>query len=237
MVYVAFSPSARRRSARPLRLFAASARCRSFSSFSALSRCCCVRAAAALREAFLEDPFRVAIASSESSARVDFSAGGDTDHELVRCRFVLSAFLLHSGVSLNPFGISVMIPRCCHSKGGCCSNCLLFAVASTALWPSQGGVRRVAGILPACCKGNQQLLFVVGSVPAVHGRATLCSSVCSSVGRGRGPRALGLSDAIWANVSVLIFAILAAISDLRGVFAVFVERAAARTSAIEGEVN
>lgn len=162
-------PSTLRRSARPLRLLAASARCRSFSSLSTRSRCACERASAALREAFLEDPLRVAIASSESSAMIDLSPGGDTDRELVRCRFVMSAFLFANGVS-------ILILLCCwcacrHDalfQGGDGQFCLLFAVASTALWPSRSGVRRIAAIFPAGCKGNEQLFLIVGSVPTVH---------------------------------------------------------------------
>ena len=85
--------SARRRSARPFRLLAASARCRSFSSLSTLSRWCCVRVAAAFRDAFCDDLCRVATASSESSAAVDMSGAGERDRELVRWRFKASAFL------------------------------------------------------------------------------------------------------------------------------------------------
>ncbi len=155
-------PSPRRRSARPLRLLAASARCRSFSSFSDRSRCCCVRDVAAPRDDFFDDPLRVAIASSESSAAVDLSAGGDSDRELVRCRLVLSAFLRTIALASSP-------PTQTEEAW----KRVLFTLAATALRPSRIGIGRVAFVFLAGLNGNPQLLLVVGRIPAIHGRAPL----------------------------------------------------------------
>lgn len=82
-------PSARRRSALPLRLFAASILWRSRSSLSDGFSVLWGREATPLRD--LEAPFRVDTPSSESSAVLP--GEGDTDRELVLCRLAFSGFL------------------------------------------------------------------------------------------------------------------------------------------------
>lgn len=119
--------SALRRSARPFRLLAASARCRSFSSRSVRSRWCCVRVDVVVLDIFWEDLLRVATASSESSAAGDMSGAGERDRELVRWRFngsfsSLSLRLrfvrLRAGSSSSPFSplLASMAMRSCSSS-------------------------------------------------------------------------------------------------------------------------
>lgn len=155
-------PSARRRSALPFRLLAASTRWRSRSSLSPGLSARVVRDVAGTVRDLDFAPLRMLDnASSESESSMALSGGGEADSDPVRWRFAFSGFLQEVSVSAG-----IQFDSLGH---------LLFTVASPALGAPCAAVAHLRRSVffarfnstPKC------FCFVVSCFSAVHGRPAL----------------------------------------------------------------